>query len=223
MHSSPSPQPDALEDPARPWQLIYVGVLTQVAVHPHADREVVVEVDAGWRRLTTVTGGPDVAVGHKVVVALPGARVLDPTSVVPRMRKLKKGRMRGILSEGMLCSAKELGFSDGDSAIYVLDPAAPVDVLLAAWLHGDVSEAARSGGDADAKGANSDGQVVLRGHQPPVLAGGFERPRSARARPASSFAPCPGTETPRDGDRRRAARAPRGAAGRDGGPWIIFR
>jgi phenylalanyl-tRNA synthetase beta chain len=126
-----------VHDPATPWRKIYVGVLTQVTPHPHAEREVVVEVDAGWGRLTVVTGGPHVAVGRKVAVALPGARVVDAGSVIPRTRKLKKGRIRGVLSEGMLCSAKELGLSDDHSAIYVLAPEAPVGAPLADWLHGE--------------------------------------------------------------------------------------
>ena len=55
-----------------PWRRIYVGMLTRVAPHPNADHEVVVEVDAGWGRLTVVTGGPNVEIGRKVAVALPG-------------------------------------------------------------------------------------------------------------------------------------------------------
>lgn len=121
-------------DATGPWRRIYVGVLTAVAPHPNADREVVVEVDAGWGQLTVVTGGPHIQIGHKVAVALPGARVLDAASVAPRVRKLKKGRIRGVLSEGMLCSAKELGLSEDHSSIYVLAPDAPVGAPLAAWL-----------------------------------------------------------------------------------------
>ena len=116
------------------WGRIYVGVLTRVEPHPHADHEVVVEVDAGWGTLTVVTGGPHVAVGRKVAVALPGARVQDPDSALPRLRKLKKGRIRGVMSEGMLCSGKELGLSDDHSAIYLLDAAAPVGLPLARWF-----------------------------------------------------------------------------------------
>jgi phenylalanyl-tRNA synthetase beta chain len=125
------------EGTGSPWRKIYVGVLTRVAPHPNADREVVVEVDAGWGQLTIVTGGPHVEVGRKVAVALPGARVRDADSEAPRTRKLKKGRIRGVMSEGMLCSAKELGLSDDHSSIYVLDSAAPVGAPLANWLSGN--------------------------------------------------------------------------------------
>ena len=117
-----------------PWGRIYVGVLTHVAPHPNADREVVVEVDAGWGRLTVVTGGPQVEIGRKVAVALPGARVQDASSPTPRLRKLKKGRIRGVMSEGMLCSGKELGLSDDHRRIYLLPPEAPVGAPLAEWL-----------------------------------------------------------------------------------------
>jgi tRNA-binding EMAP/Myf-like protein len=95
-------------------------MLTRVSPHPNADREVAVEVDAGWGRLTVVTGGPHVEVGRKVAVALPGARVIDAEAAAPRLRKLKKGRIRGVMSEGMLCSAKELGISDDHSSIFLL-------------------------------------------------------------------------------------------------------
>ena len=131
----PSLHPELVPDD--PWRRIYVGVLTAVAPHPNADREVVVEVDAGWGRLTVVTGGPWVEIGRKVAVALPGARVIDAHAPVPRVRKLKKGRIRGVMSEGMLCSAKELGLSEDHHSIYVLAPEAPIGVPLATWLEHD--------------------------------------------------------------------------------------
>lgn len=77
---TPSTSPDSgHEQTVPPWHRIYVGILRNVSPHPHADREVVVEVDAGWGRLTVVTGGPRVAVGHKVALAI---HVLDPNAPV---------------------------------------------------------------------------------------------------------------------------------------------
>jgi phenylalanyl-tRNA synthetase beta chain len=133
MHTSIATvsQHDESQDATNLWRRIYVGLLTQLAPHPNADREVVVEVDVDWGRLTVVTGGPHVEVGRKVAIALPGARVVDASSSVPRTRKLKKGRIRGILSQGMLCSAKELGLSDDHSSIYLLPGDAPVGAPLA--------------------------------------------------------------------------------------------
>ncbi|MEA2583381.1 MAG: phenylalanyl-tRNA synthetase beta chain [Thermomicrobiales bacterium] len=116
------------------WHKIYIGILTRVEPHPDADDEVVVQVDAGDRCLTVVTGGLYVEVGRKVAVALPGARVVDVAADVPRTTKLKKRRIRGVLSEGMLCSAKELGLSDDHATIHVLPADAPVGALLAEWL-----------------------------------------------------------------------------------------
>jgi len=96
-------------DARDPWRRIYVGVLTQVTPHPNADREVVVEVDAGWGRLSVVTGGSYVEIAGKVAVALPGERVFGAANETPRLRKLKKGRICGVLSEGMLCSVRSSG------------------------------------------------------------------------------------------------------------------
>lgn len=143
MHKSHGAAPeDSTSQPSgTAWHRIYVGVLTQVTPHPNADHEVVVEVDAGWGRLTVVTGGPHITVGHKVALALPGARVFDPASGTPRLRKLKKGRIRGIMSEGMLCSGKELGLSDDHSSIHVLAPEAPLGAPLSAWLAVDGAQA----------------------------------------------------------------------------------
>ena len=120
------PMDATIDIPRIAWRKVYVGVLTRVDPHPEAEWEVVAEVDAGWGRLTVVTGGPHVTVGAKVAVALPGARVFDAASAAPRTRKLKKRRIRGVVSEGMLCSPKELGLSDDHSRIAVLAPEAPV-------------------------------------------------------------------------------------------------
>jgi phenylalanyl-tRNA synthetase beta chain len=61
-------------------------------------------------------------------------RVFDAASEAPRLRKLKKGRIRGVMSEGMPCSAKELGLSQDHSAIHLLAPDAPVCAALTEWL-----------------------------------------------------------------------------------------
>jgi phenylalanyl-tRNA synthetase beta chain len=113
-----------------PWSKIVVGVLTRVTPHPAANREVVTEVDVGWASFTVVTGGPGIEVGRKVALALPGARVINPQAAMPRLSKLKRRRIRGIVSEGMLCSAKELGIGEDHTAVYLLDATAPIGVPL---------------------------------------------------------------------------------------------
>ena len=94
---------DSTLEAASPWRRIYVGVLTQVAPHPNADREVVVEVDTGWGKLTVVTGGPHIEVGHKVAVALPGARVVDASSLSRARASSRKGASGASSPRG--CSA----------------------------------------------------------------------------------------------------------------------
>ena len=98
---------------------IVVGHVKSVAPHPNADKLRVTEVDAGTGEiLTIVCGAPNVAAGQKVPCALVGAKLpgLD----------IKKAKLRGVESSGMLCSARELGLSDEHAGLLVLDADAPV-------------------------------------------------------------------------------------------------
>jgi phenylalanyl-tRNA synthetase beta chain len=98
---------------------IVVGHVKSVAPHPNADKLRVTEVDAGTGEiLTIVCGAPNVAAGQKVPCALVGAKLpgLD----------IKKAKLRGVESSGMLCSARELGLSQDHEGLLVLDAAAPV-------------------------------------------------------------------------------------------------
>jgi phenylalanyl-tRNA synthetase beta chain len=98
---------------------IVVGHVKSVAPHPNADKLRVTEVDAGTGEiLTIVCGAPNVAAGQKVPAALIGARL-------PGL-EIKKAKLRGVESSGMLCSARELGLSDEHAGLLVLDDAAPV-------------------------------------------------------------------------------------------------
>jgi len=103
---------------------IVVGEVVARDAHPQADRLSVctVEVGDGTPR-TIVCGAPNVAAGQKVAVALPGVRLPDGT-------KIKKSKLRGVKSEGMICSDRELGLGDAHEGIRVLDPAAPVGAAL---------------------------------------------------------------------------------------------
>jgi phenylalanyl-tRNA synthetase beta chain len=98
---------------------IVVAHVKSVAPHPNADKLRVTEVDAGTgETLTIVCGAPNVAAGQKVPCALVGAKL-------PGM-EIRKAKLRGVESSGMLCSARELGLSDEHEGLLVLDPAAPV-------------------------------------------------------------------------------------------------
>jgi phenylalanyl-tRNA synthetase beta chain len=84
--------------------------------HPNADRLRLCKVFDGTAELQIVCGAPNVAVGQKVCLAKLGA-------VMPDGSKLKKAKIRGVESFGMLCAEDELGLSDRHEGLLVLDPA----------------------------------------------------------------------------------------------------
>lgn len=122
------------------WNNVFVGEVLSVSPHPDADRLVLADVTAGDHRLTVVTGAPNIATGQKVALALAGARLTDAYADGPRYKTLKPGSIRGIRSEGMVCSEKELGLSDEHEGILVLEDDAPVGAPLMAWLGDTVIE-----------------------------------------------------------------------------------
>jgi len=122
------------------WDNVYVGEVVSVVQHPDADRLVLADVDAGEHRLLVVTGAPNIAAGQKVALALAGARLIDTHAAEPKLKTLQPGVIRGIKSEGMVCSGKELGLSEEHEGILVLDPEAPKGVPLADWLGDAVIE-----------------------------------------------------------------------------------
>lgn len=98
---------------------VVVGEVTAVADHPNADKLRVCEVNTGAETLSIVCGAPNVAAGVKVPCALNGA-------VLPGGFAIKPVKMRGVRSNGMLCSARELGISEDHEGLLLLDPDAPV-------------------------------------------------------------------------------------------------
>ncbi len=124
---------DAVERPAA-FSGVVVGRVLEVAPHPNADRLRVCRVDVGegngsdGRYRTIVCGAPNVAAGQHVPVALPGAEL-------PGGVRIGRTRLRGVDSEGMICSARELGLPDpsGGAGIMVL-PELPVGEDLKAAL-----------------------------------------------------------------------------------------
>lgn len=92
---------------------ITARVLT-VDRHPGADKLSLCRVDTGSAQIQVVCGAPNVRVGMLSALALPGTRLPDGT-------KIRKSKVRGVESEGMLCSARELGLSEEHSGIMELD------------------------------------------------------------------------------------------------------
>jgi phenylalanyl-tRNA synthetase beta chain len=107
---------------------IVVGHVLERRQHPNADRLSVCVVDLGQSApVTVVCGAPNVAAGQKVALAVPGVTLPDGT-------KLKKSKIRGEPSEGMICSSRELGLGDDHAGILVLDPGARVGAPLSEVL-----------------------------------------------------------------------------------------
>ena len=122
------------EIPAVPGGLkgMVVGEVLTCEQHPNADRLRTTTVDVGGDApLHIVCGAPNVAAGQKVVVATVGA-VCHPSEGDPF--KIKKGKIRGEVSEGMICAEDELGLGKGHDGILVLDAGAEVGAGAAAAL-----------------------------------------------------------------------------------------
>ncbi|MBM3173908.1 MAG: hypothetical protein FJZ85_09465 [Chloroflexi bacterium] len=114
------------------WEHVFVAEVVEVNPHPNADRLRLVAVDLGNQRTTVVCGAPNVAAGQKVAFARSGARLIDGHS--GKVVELKPAKIRGVVSDGMVCSESELGISDSHEGIMVLPPDAPVGKALAEYL-----------------------------------------------------------------------------------------
>lgn len=122
---------------------LFVGQILAVKPHPDADRLCLAVVDYGaGQPLTVVTGAPNVKQYEtgmpdhplKIAFATVGATLIDGHKDDGSTLKLKAGKIRGILSEGMVCSEKELGLSNEHTGILYLPPDAPVGVPLVDYL-----------------------------------------------------------------------------------------
>jgi phenylalanyl-tRNA synthetase beta chain len=117
------------------WDNIVVGEIVGIDPHPQADRLKLVTIDTAGVRTTVVCGAPNVSVGQRVPFARVGAELINPDSGKPE--KLKKVKIRGVTSEGMVCSECELGISDSHVGIMVLPADAPKGAPLDDYL-GDI-------------------------------------------------------------------------------------
>lgn len=101
---------------------VVVGHVKAVAQHPDADRLSLVTVDHGNGIAEVVCGAPNVAEGQKIAYASIGAVLQDAYADEPgKTRKLKRSKIRGVVSEGMVCSVRELGIGEDHDGILVLD------------------------------------------------------------------------------------------------------
>lgn len=116
---------EELEPVAPPFTGVVVAQVLEVARHPDADRLNVCKVDAGTGTvLQIVCGAPNVRPGIKVPCATVGAEL--PPGADGKPFKIKLGKLRGVESQGMLCSARELGVSEESNGLHILADDAPV-------------------------------------------------------------------------------------------------
>lgn len=118
---------DAIEPVAPPFSNVVVGEVLSVEQHPDADRLRVCQVNVGAERLSIVCGAANVAKGLKVPAALIGAQL-------PNGLAIKKSKLRGVESFGMLCSAVELGLAESADGLMILPEDAPVGVSVREYL-----------------------------------------------------------------------------------------
>ncbi|QEK12495.1 phenylalanine--tRNA ligase subunit beta [Crassaminicella thermophila] len=117
---------EAVENLGEKINKIVVGKILEIQKHPDAEKLVVTQVDIGDEVLQIVTGAKNVKEGQYIPVILNGGRLPDGT-------KIKKGKLRGVVSNGMMCSGEELGIADKvlpmhqeKDGIYILDEAYPL-------------------------------------------------------------------------------------------------
>ncbi|MBF4520095.1 phenylalanine--tRNA ligase subunit beta [Acinetobacter towneri] len=119
---------DDLSPAAKPFTGVVVGEVLTVEQHPDADRLRVTTVNIGsGEPLQIVCGAPNVRAGMKAPVAMIGA-------VLPGDFKIKKGKLRGVESQGMLCGASEIDLEDKLDGLLELPADAPVGVNVREYL-----------------------------------------------------------------------------------------
>ncbi len=114
------------------WSEVYVGSVTSVRQHPNADRLRLCTVTTGPDQMEVVCGAPNVAEGQKICFARVGAHLYNAHS--GKHETLAAARIRGVESQGMICSELELGLGDDHSGIIVLPGDAPLGEPLSDYM-----------------------------------------------------------------------------------------
>ena len=123
---------EEVEDLAARLQGFIIGEIRAVEQHPNADRLHVLRVFDGKQDLQIVCGAPNVRVGLKSILALPGC-------LIPKFNeKLEVGKIRGVDSNGMLCAEDELLLGEDHTGIIELDTDLPAGTPAAEALSTDV-------------------------------------------------------------------------------------
>ncbi|MBL8644920.1 MAG: phenylalanine--tRNA ligase subunit beta [Rhodospirillaceae bacterium] len=119
---------EAVDDPGKALGAFIVGHVLEAEKHPNADRLKLCKVSTGTETLQVVCGAPNARAGLKVVLARPG-------DVIPESgEKLKKGKIRDVESQGMMCSTRELKLGDDHDGIIELPGSAVVGAPVTSVL-----------------------------------------------------------------------------------------
>ena len=121
---------DGVDAVAGPIDKLFVGKVLSITEHPDADRLKCAKVDIGTEQLDIVCGAANVRADLMVAVATVGAKL-------PNGLKIKKAKVRGIESSGMLCSASELGLEENSAGLIELDVDAEVGQRVDDYLQLD--------------------------------------------------------------------------------------
>jgi phenylalanyl-tRNA synthetase beta chain len=185
---------EGIEDPGQALQGFIVGHVLEAAKHPNADRLKLCTVATGGETIQVVCGAPNAHTGMKAVLARPG-------TVIPASGEtLKKGAIRGVESQGMLCSSRELKLGDDHDGIIELPADAPVGAPLTSVMKFDpVIEIALTPNRVDALGVRgvardlaASGLGRLKPLDASPVKGTFESPRKVVMRlPAGDEVRCP--------------------------------
>src|ERR1700685_3702039 len=180
---------ESVDDPSRKYDGFVVASVIEAKPHPNADRLKVCIVDAGGSPVQVVCGAPNARTGLKSVFSPVG------TYIPGKKLTLAKGVIRGVESNGMLCSAAELTLSDDHEGIIELPADAPVGVAYArfAGLDDPVIDVAVTPNRPDATGVAgiardlaAAGLGKLKTPAPKPFAGALARPTRIFAR----LSPC---------------------------------
>ena len=127
-----------VEEVGEAWEGVCVGRVREVNKHPNADRLTLCTVDLPDETFEVICGAPNVAAGQNIAFARVGAQLFDGHSGKPV--KLKAAKIRGVVSNGMICSEKELGMSEEHEGILVLPEDAPPGMSLFDYLGDSILE-----------------------------------------------------------------------------------
>ena len=122
---------ESLNDPGKALGTFIVGHVLEADKHPNADRLKLCKVSTGTDTLQVVCGAPNARAGLKVVLARPGDTIPESGE------KLKKGSIRGVESQGMMCSSRELNLGDDHDGIIELPENAVVGAAVTSVLNID--------------------------------------------------------------------------------------